>query len=293
MENRVKLVGWSALFVISIIIFFMTYFTVDQSEMAVVTRFGNFDYVAGPGLHFKLPFVNAIQSYRTDIQSVASKNRVNTYTIDNQEVDVLFTIFYRLPAKNVEYIYANSRDYEALLQSIATDRLKAAMGQVNVQSVAEKRGELRDTIKATLQKDTNTLGIEVTDFQLTDLQYTDAFRQANNQASVQKAQIESREYERQQAEKVAATQVIQATGQANSVKAKADGDAYARIAQATAEAKAIGLQGEAQGLAIKAQADALKANPDLVNLRKAERWDGKLPTSMYAGAPIPFMSVNQ
>jgi uncharacterized membrane protein YqiK len=62
---------------------------------------------------------------------------------------------------------------------------------------------------------------------------------------------------------------------------------------ATAEAKAIQLQGEAQATAIKAQAEALKASSDLVELRKAERWDGKLPTSIYAGAPIPFMPLER
>jgi len=26
---------------------------------------------------------------------------------------------------------------------------------------------------------------------------------------------------------------------------------------------------------------------------KAERWDGKLPENIYAGAPIPFLQVGQ
>ena len=57
--------------------------------------------------------------------------------------------------------------------------------------------------------------------------------------------------------------------------------------------KEIALQGEAQAAAIRAQADALKSNASLIDLRKAERWDGKLPTAIYAGAPIPFMPVDK
>lgn len=293
MERQVKLVGTGLIVLLVLVIFLMTYFTVDQNEMTVVTRFGHLEYVADPGLHFKMPFVNSTEAYRTDIQDMGppSGQRVNTYTIDNQEVDVVFTVFYRIPAKNVEYIYTNNRDYRQRLYSLTVDRLKAAMGQVNVQSVAEKRGELRDTIKATLQKDAAPLGVEVTDFQLTDLQYTDAFRQAVNNAAVQKANIESVEYQRQQAQKQAETAKIQAEGTANAVRAKADGDAYARVAEATAEAKAIQLQGEAQAAAIRAQADALKENPNLVELRRAERWDGKLPTNVYGSAPIPFLPM--
>ena len=42
---------------------------------------------------------------------------------------------------------------------------------------------------------------------------------------------------------------------------------------------------------MKAQANALSANPVLVEMKKAEQWNGALPTAIYAGAPIPFMNV--
>ena len=77
----------------------------------------------------------------------------------NQEVDVVYTVFYRVPADRVAYIFTNNRDYESRLAAMTVDRLKAAMGQVNVQSVAEKRGELRDTIKATLDHDVIVPGL--------------------------------------------------------------------------------------------------------------------------------------
>jgi len=286
-----KLIGVGIGFLAIVILFFMTYFTVGQNQMAVVTRFGGLQYLADHGLHFKIPFVDSVSYYRTDIQSMSPDQRVNTYTVDNQEVDVMFTVFYRIPSDKVAYIFENNRDFYARLYSMTIDRLKVAMGQVNVQSVAEKRGELRDTIKNTLQKDALPLGIEVTDFQLSDLQYTDAFRAAVNNAAVQKANIESVEYMRQQAEKQALTDKIKAEGQANAQRAQAAGAADARLLAATAEAKAIEIQGQAQASAIKAQAEALKANPDLTNLRRAERWDGKLPVNIYGSAPIPFLNA--
>lgn len=289
--NPVRLIGGGIIGLLVIVVFLSTYFTVDQNEMTVVTRFGHLEYVADPGLHFKIPFVNSTQAYRTDILTLSPEKGVNTYTIDNQEVDVVFTVFYRIPPDKVAFVYTNNRDYRARLYALTLDRLKAAMGQVNVQSVAEKRGELRDSIKVTLTRDAVTLGPEIVDFQLTDLQYTDTFRAAVGQAAVQKANIETVEYQRQQAEKTAQMVKIAADGQANAVRSKAAGDADGRLLQATAEAKAIQIQGEATATAIKAQAEALKANPDLVNLRRAERWNGTLPTSIYGSAPIPFLNV--
>lgn len=293
MNNPVKLVGGGIAVLLLFIIFLMTYFTVEQNEMAIVTRFGHVESVAGPGLHLRMPFVNGTEHYRTDLQAVSPDKAVNTYTVDNQEVDVLFTVFYRLPADKIAYVYENNRDYKQRLYAMTVDRLKAAMGQVNVQSVAEKRGELRDAIKKTLVHDAAPYGVEVYDFQLTDLQYTDAFRAAVNRAAVAKADIESREYERQQAEKTAAMVKIKAEGEANAARESARGAADARLLQATAEARAIQLQGEAQAAAIKAQADALQANENLVSLRKAEKWDGKLPTAIYANAPIPFLPADK
>lgn len=289
--NPVRWIGGGVIGLLLIVIFLSTYFTVDQNEMTVVTRFGHLEYVADPGLHFKVPFVNGTQDYRTDILTLSPDKGVNTYTIDNQEVDVIFTVFYRIPPDKVAFVYTNNRDYRARLFSLTLDRLKAAMGQVNVQSVAEKRGELRDSIKVTLARDAAPLGPEIVDFQLTDLQYTDTFRAAVGQAAVQKANIETVEYQRQQAEKTAQMVKIAADGQANAVRSKAAGDADARLLQATAESKAIQIQGEATATAIKAQAEALKANPDLVNLRRAERWNGTLPTAVYGSAPIPFLNV--
>ncbi len=53
---------------------------------------------------------------------------------------------------------------------------------------------------------------------------------------------------------------------------------------------------EAQSLQV--QNDALAKNKDVLELRrieveltKAQRWNGALPTSMYGSAPIPFMNV--
>jgi regulator of protease activity HflC (stomatin/prohibitin superfamily) len=293
MYDKLKMVGLGIVALLLIIVFFMTNFTVSQNEVAVVTTWGQLSHVAGPGLHFKMPFMQDAYVYRTDLQSLSSTNKVNTYTIDNQEVDIQYTVFYQIPNEKIEYIFGHNRDYQARLTSLVIDRIKAAMGQVNVQQVAEKRGELRDKIKDTLIHDAQPLGVEIIDFQLPDLQYTDAFRAAVNNAAVQKANIESVEYQRQQSVKTAEMVAIQAQGQANATRETAKGAADSRLLQATAEAKAIQLQGEAQAQAIQAQAEALKANPDLVNLRKAEKWDGKLPTNMYGSAPIPFINVEK
>jgi hypothetical protein len=106
--TQVRMIVAAAFALLLIGLFLMTYFTVDQNEMTVVTRFGHLEYVADPGLHFEIPFVNGIQAYRTDIQAIHPDKGVNTYTVDNQEVDVVYTVFYRIPADKVAYIYTTT-----------------------------------------------------------------------------------------------------------------------------------------------------------------------------------------
>jgi regulator of protease activity HflC (stomatin/prohibitin superfamily) len=288
--------------VLGMMVWFIVSFNVDANKVVVVDSWGKFDYIAPAGLHFRNPISQGTTSYRTDIQEIAPEKPVNTYTTDNQEVDVVFKVFYQIPQNQVQHIFEHNRDYKVRLLALVLDRLKVAMGQVNVQTVAEKRGVLRDSILATIKNDAKSYGVEILDFQLPEMTFTDSFRHAVDLAAVAKAGIETREYERQQAVKAAETLVVGAKGIADKQAAEADGNARSTKINADAVAYKVKLEGEAaahvtevrgaaEATAIKAQADALAANKNLIELRKAERWSGNFPTHMYGSAPLPFMNV--
>lgn len=299
-NNPIKLIVGGIVAVCGIIFFLTTYFTVAEYERTVVTRFGKFSYVADPGLHFKMPFVNATNTYHVGIESMvihAGKNAqgqligVNTYSVDNQEVDIIATVQYRIPPEKVQFLFENVQDYRTRLFDMIVDRLKSEMGKVNATHVAEKRGEIKKAVQEVLQRDAKLLGVNVTDFQLTNIEYQKGFRDAVAAAANAKAGIDTRENEQRQQEKVAETKKIAALGEANAAREKAKGEADAILVKAQANAKAIKLEGEAKADAMKAQAQALSANPVLVEMKKAEQWNGALPTAIYAGAPIPFMQA--
>lgn len=266
---------------VALMLFFGTYYTVSPYERAVLTRFGQFVSVEGEGLHFKLPLVNSVTFFRTDIQELTPKKPANTYTVDNQEVDIIWKVLYRLEPSSIEYVYRNSQGFQSLLEAIVVDRLKAEMGKINTQHVAEKRGTIRDTIRGTITNDVKTqLGVTITDFQLANIDYTQSFRTAVEAASSAKANIETREQERLQAEKTAETVRLQARGKA---------DAY--FYEQEAIAKGVELNGKAEAAAIDAKQKALAQNIAVVELEKARRWDGKLPSQMLSNV-VPFMSVD-
>jgi uncharacterized membrane protein YqiK len=106
------------------------------------------------------------------------------------------------------------------------------------------------------------------------------------QAEVQKTQ---QQLARQKIE--AEKTVVDAQAQADKQVIDATAHAKATIAQAQADAQAVQLRGEAEGKAIKAKADALAQNAQLVTLIAAEKWDGKLPTTMVPGSTVPFIGM--
>ena len=73
-----------------------------------------------------------------------------------------------------------------------------------------------------------------------------------------------------------------------------------KVAIAEAEAKATVATATAQAESIRVQSNALAQSKEILDLKrieveriKAEKWDGRLPQNIYAGAPIPFLQVGK
>ena len=76
---------------------------------------------------------------------------------------------------------------------------------------------------------------------------------------------------------------------ADMMRTKAQGEADARLAQAEAQAKSIELVGKAEAEAIRAKSEAMKENPNYIQMLQAEKWDGKLPVTMIPNGSLPIL----
>ena len=81
--------------------------------------------------------------------------------------------------------------------------------------------------------------------------------------------------------------VAVAEAEAYALKAKADGEAYANLKVATAAGR--GAEDPERGAGAE-PATCSSCAASRSSTIKAERWNGALPTSVYAGAPIPFFN---
>src|SRR6476620_42105 len=267
------------------------FFTVGEYERTVVTRFGQFSSVAGPGLHFRIPFVNGLETFLIGIQRM-QKDHLNTYTVDNQELDALVTLNYRIAEGDVRRVFTTNRDYRANLESFMIDRFKREMGKINITQVAAHRGDVSLAVQKSLVTEAMSLfGISIVDFQINDIRYTEQYRRAVDSAAIAKAKVEQSEQERRQAEVVAQRQKIQAEGEANAVREQARGKADGELLLSTAQAKGKELAGLAEAKALEAHGQALRSNSSLIQLEVAKRWSGNLPVNMYGSVPVPLLNL--
>lgn len=75
-------------------------------------------------------------------------------------------------------------------------------------------------------------------------------------------------------------EVKQREAEANMLRAEADGQADAKMKLAKAEAESIKIRG-----------DALRQNPEVMQLEAINKWNGTLPQYMTNGASTPFIQV--
>lgn len=261
------------------------FFTVSEQERAVVTRFSKMVDVAQPGLGWKIPWVQSVTPYRVDVQQI-NLQKLNTYTVDSQEIDANIGIQFRIPATEVGWIFVNAPDYRERLKEIAIDRFKQVMGSVQAIDFAKSRAAAVGKSLALIRGDVRTLlRIDVTDFQILDANFTEAFRRGIDGATTAKASVERAVQEKLAAQIEAERQRIIGTGAADKAREEARGQADSIELLAKASSNKIAMEGDAQAKAILGQVQALKtASSDYVALEVARRWNGTLPTHQLSGA---------
>jgi regulator of protease activity HflC (stomatin/prohibitin superfamily) len=280
-----RLVGFGVVAIAALIVIGGSYFTVHERERVVVTRLGAFSHVAGPGLRFKIPILDSIERYSVAVNSLAM-TKLETFTTGAQPQHVDLDITVQWAVRDVEQVFRQGNNPELRLRSMVIDRAKVEFGRVHADQIPTKRGEIVDALRRHVSDEARELyGITVLDLQLVNFDYSPEYRR-----SVDGAAVAQQDQARSAAQAVSAENV--ARGQANAAIQAARGQAEATRLQAVAQAEAIRARGEAEAAAIRAQAEALGSNPNLVSLRQAERWDGKLPTNFVPGAAVPFLNLN-
>lgn len=267
-------------FIIALVFGF--WFTVDQGERGVKLRNGAIVSVEEPGLGFKLPIIEKVVDI--DVRSrVALYENILSYSRDQQTAGLTVTVNYRVPADQVVKVYEEYGSVEALA-SRALDRqvleeVKTAFGQFNAATAIQDRARLNAEVQNRIQEAVRG-PIVIESVQIENIDFSDAYEQSIEQRMLAEVEVQKVQQNAEREKVQAEIKVIQAQA-----------DAESRIAAAQAEAEAIRLKGKAEAEAILARSEALNSNPALIELVKAERWNGILPTTMVPNSTVPFLNV--
>jgi regulator of protease activity HflC (stomatin/prohibitin superfamily) len=250
----------------------LAYTPIDYGTVGLVTRFGGLTgIVFEPGLHWRTPFIDSIVSIPTVVMSYETSDNpqisgsdftdapVKAQTIDGQQINVKYTVLFRIspesavsivqnvgrPREVVENVVkAHSRNLARLMaQSYTAEKLYSGEGIFNYETAVQ------DALGGELGK----YGVTLDDFLVRKVDFDEEYIRAIEQQQIAQEAIETARYQADAAEFEKQSQIRLAEAVAEGTKL-----------QAAAEAERQRLLADAEAYSIAARGQALKEYPELV-----------------------------
>ena len=257
-------------------------YTVDQGERVVLLRNGAIVDTKEPGLHLKIPFIDTAK--HISVQSVNLQyDKMATYSRDQQPAELRVSVNFRATPSQVETIYSTYGSLQGMVDRVLTPNVykstKEVFGRFAAAEVVQDRQRFGVEVYERLKQDIGDRMV-IESIQVENIDFSNVYEQSVEQRMLAEVEVQKVK-QNWEKEKVAA----------DITRTKAQADADAKFAMASATAKSIEVQGAAEATAISAKGKALRDNPELVSLMQAEKWDGKLPTTMIPNSTLPFMNM--
>ena len=237
------------LFVIAIIAY-SSLFTVQQTEQALVVRFGRpVNIVTDPGLHFKAPFTDSVIPIDKRILDLENPSQE---VIASDQKRLVVDAFARYRIKSPLRFYQSIGSIQAAnlqLTTLLNAALRRVLGEVTlIQVVRDERELLMGRIREQLDKEADGYGIQVVDVRIRRADLPEQ----NSQAVYSRMKTER---EREAAE-------FRAQGKQKAQGIRADADRQATVIVAEANSKAEQTRGEGDAERNRLFAAAYGKDPD-------------------------------
>ncbi|MEM1433262.1 MAG: prohibitin family protein [Pseudomonadota bacterium] len=260
-----------------------SYVIVDSGHVGVVRYLGAVQPNALPeGFHLKKPFLDRVE--QVDIRLTRAESAATAASKDLQTVSTRVTVQYSLigAVAPMTYQKIGVRDVVAttLVAPAILESVKAITAQYTAEQLITKRAEVKLAIQdaintfigSTLEEKDIIGALRIANVAITDFDFSPEFNRA----------IE---------EKVKAEQdALKAENDKIRIVTQAEAAAAQRNLAADARAYEIETESKAKAEAIRREAEALRDNPELIQLRMAEKWDGVLPRVSGENA-LPILNL--
>jgi prohibitin 2 len=287
-KGTVARAGIGALVILVLLAWLNPFHSVPTGSRGVITQFGAIKGIENEGLVILPPWQKlAIFNIRAEAATIEN---AEGSTSDTQPVKVSLTVRYSIALDKVSEVYekySHDGDLSSYVQTATQEVFKAVTARYSAPDLIGKRALVSNDISAALRQKLAVYGAQVISIDMRNFAFSDSYMKAINDKVTQEqlrlvAENKLKTVEAEQKQKVAV-----AEAEATALRAKADGEAYANLKVATAQADAL----KVQSAALAQSKDVLELRRIEVELAKAEKWNGVLPVNVYGSAPIPFLSL--
>ena len=228
----------------------LSFFTVSQTEIVLITQLGQpIRVIDDPGLHAKIPFVQtAIPFDRRLLDYEAPQEEVILGDQRRLIVDSFTRYLITNPLQYYQSVGPTEAGIEARLNSVVTSSLRRVLGSETLLNVlSAERARIMGAIRVQVNDEMKGFGVSVVDVRIRRADLPEE----NTEAILQRMQSERK--------RVAAQARAEGAEASARIKADADRQKTVLLAQARSDAEKLRGEGEAQAIAI--YADAFQRDP--------------------------------
>ena len=230
---------------------------VQQGQVGVIKRLGQYHATREPGLAIIAPFIDNFQ--RVDIREVPRPgDRQEVITKDNVVVTVNATIFTQVvDAKQALFSIAN---FDVAIDALARTALRSVIGTLSLDEALSERERINTAVQGQMESATDKWGIRINRIEIVEVAPPPQILQA---LALQKQADQEKRAKILQSEGLQQSAVNVADGQRQAAIKEAEGQRESAILRAQGNRQAAILDAEGRALAIETVYNAIKAaNPD-------------------------------
>ncbi len=205
---------------------FLSFVTVQQGTIAVVTVFGKYRRILSPGLNFKIPFIEQIYK-RISIQNRSVELEFQAITIDQANVYFKAMLLYAVvntnedTIKNVAFKFIDDRNLMQALVRTIEGSIRGFVATKKQAEVLSLRKEIVEDVKEQIDQTLETWGYHLLDLQLNDITFDEAIIKSMAQV-VASSNLKAAAENEGQALLITKTKAAEAEGNAIKIAAEAE-----------------------------------------------------------------------
>src|SRR5258706_8907874 len=171
-----KLCAEYGLLLILLIIFFGSFFTINQGFVGVVTMFGKYRRAARPGLNMKIPILEQVMK-KISIQNRSVELEFQAVTIDKANVYFKSMLLYSVQnqdeetIKRVAFVFISERDLMQALTRTIEGSIRAFVATKRQAEILGQRKEIVEYVKDQIDQTLEKWGYHLQDLQINDITF--------------------------------------------------------------------------------------------------------------------------